>query len=257
MALSHSNKVLCVIPARYDSSRFPGKPLVRILNKPMIQWVYERASQTPGVSDVIVATDDIRIHEAVRRFGGSVVMTSKHHATGTARVIQAARPFSAGIVVNVQGDEPFMEPSVIQAAVKILQKNADIPVSTAASFLSGTDELDNPNVVKVALNKKNEALYFSRSCIPHVDGKSMKRGRLKTPVLKHIGIYAYRKSFLSKLARLSPTPLEALERLEQLRILEHGYKIGVAVVPYSGMAVDTPSDLIKIKRFIMKNKNAF
>lgn len=255
--MARSKKVLCVIPARYDSSRFPGKPLVCILNKPMIQWVYERVSQTRDAVDVLVATDDIRIYKAVQNFGGNVVMTSRYHSTGTLRVIQAARAFEADIVVNVQGDEPFIEPSVIQATVKALQKNLDVPVSTAASPLLNSDDLENPNVVKVVLNKKGEALYFSRSCIPYMDQKNFKNKKNASVVLKHIGIYAYRKSFLEKLARLSPTPLEQIERLEQLRILEHGYKMGVAEVVYDGMAVDTPSDLAKIKRFLTKKKNAF
>lgn len=255
--MARSKKVLCVIPARYDSSRFPGKPLVRILNKPMIQWVYERVSQTRDVGDVLVATDDIRIYKAVQNFGGNVVMTSRYHSTGTLRVIQAARGFEADIVVNVQCDEPFMESSVIQATVKALQKNLDVPVSTAASPLLNSDDMENPNVVKVVLNKKGEALYFSRSCIPYSDQKNLKNKKNAYLALKHIGIYAYRKSFMEKLARLSPTPLEQMERLEQLRILEHGYKIGVAEVVYGGMAVDTPSDLAKIKRFLTKKKNAF
>lgn len=252
--MARSKKILCVIPARYGSSRFPGKPLVRILNKPMIQWVYERVCGAPFVKEVLVATDDIRIHKAVQNFGGNVVMTSRHHQTGTSRVIQAACAIPCDIVVNVQGDEPFMELSVIQATVKCLQKNDDAVVSTAATPFLRREDIKNPNMVKVVLNRKNEALYFSRSCIPYMD--KLPRGKnMRSVALKHIGIYAYRKSFLQKLARLTPTPLEMLERLEQLRILEHGYKISVAKVSYNGMAVDAPEDLSKIKRFL-KMKNA-
>lgn len=247
--------VVCVIPARYASSRFPGKPLVRILNKPMIQWVYERAKQAAGVKDVVVATDDTRICHAVEAFGGNVVMTSKYHPTGTSRVAEAARRYSCDIVVNVQGDEPFISPQVICETVKRLQKNSGVFVSTAAAPFSKPAELNDVNVVKVVLNKKNEALYFSRSAIPNMQGAKLWKDVSKS-VLRHIGIYAYTKSFLFKLARLAPSPLEQSERLEQLRVMENGYSIGVARVAYDGMAVDTPADLQKIKRYLSKKKNA-
>jgi len=248
--------VVCIIPARYDSSRFPGKPLVRILNKPMIQWVYERALRAKGISAVAVATDDTRISHAVLAFGGSVVLTSRHHPSGTSRVAEAARKFSCDMVVNVQGDEPFMEPHVIEETVKALQKNPNFFVSTAAAPLKNPQALRDPNTVKVVLDKKGRALYFSRSPIPYLKSSSSWND-VSQSVLRHIGIYAFTKSFLLKLARFAPSPLEQAEQLEQLRVMENGHAIHVVRVAYDGVAVDTPLDLQKIKHYLSKSKNAF
>lgn len=247
--------VVCVIPARYESSRFPGKPLVRILNKPMIQWVYERSCRAKGVSEVVVATDDARIAHEVENFGGKVLMTSRHHPSGTSRVAEAARRYACAIVVNVQGDEPFIAPEVIEETVKILWKTPSLHMATAATPFAKRNEMLDENVVKVALDKKDRALYFSRSVIPHMQDEMLWKDVSQT-VLRHIGIYAYTKSFLFKLVRFAPSPLEQAERLEQLRVLENGCSIGVARVTYRGMAVDAPQDLQKIKRYLSKKKNA-
>lgn len=234
--------VVGVIPARYASSRFPGKALADIAGKPMIQWVYERASQARCLQRLLVATDDERIAQAVRRFGGEVVMTSPEHPSGTDRLAEAVRDVPCDVVVNVQGDEPLIDPRAIEQAVQPLLEDATMVMSTLATPITSEDVWRDPNVVKVVTDANGFALYFSRSSIPyHRDG---------TPplnALHHIGLYVYRRDFLLRFAALSPTPLEQLERLEQLRVLENGGRIKVVVTDYTAIGVDTAEDLEKVK----------
>ncbi len=236
----------CPTPARYASSRFPGKALADIAGKPMIQWVYERARQAQCLQRLLVATDDERIAAAVQRFGGEVVMTSPHHPSGTDRLAEAVRDLPCDVVVNVQGDEPLIDPRAIEQAVQPLLDDATIVMSTLATPITSEDVWRDPNVVKVVTDADGFALYFSRSSIPyHRDG---------TPplnALHHVGLYVYRKEFLLRFAALSPTPLERLERLEQLRVLENGGKIKVVVTDYTAIGVDTVEDLEKVKAQVL------
>ncbi len=221
-----------IIPARYASARFAGKVLADRTGKPLIQHVHERAARAALVDRVIVATDDERIVAAVEAFGGEAVMTSPDHANGTSRIAEVARSLDDEIIVNVQGDEPEIEPGLIDLTIRALAGRADFPMATLASpFAPGEDPAD-PNIVKVVADRAGRALYFSRSLIPHDrDGAGAR------PPLKHVGIYVYRRDFLLTYVTLGPTPLEQAERLEQLRVLEHGYPIAVAVgdVPHHGI----------------------
>ena len=229
---------ICVIPARYSSTRLPGKPLKDICGKPMICRVYERASHAESVSEVIVATDDERILQAVEKNFGRAIMTRADHKTGTDRLAEVAEKFpDVEVIVNVQGDEPLIEPSLIDELVAEFVKDKNLQMATVATELLDTDEMNNPNNVKVVLDKNNDALYFSRSLIPYP------RNVGKAKVFKHIGIYAYRRKFLSEYAKMEPTPLEQAESLEQLRALENGFKIRVIKSSCRFVGVDTEEDL--------------
>jgi len=234
-------KITAIIPARYGSSRFPGKVLARIKGRPMIQWVYEGTAKAKSVHEVLVATDDARVADAVRGFGGDVRMTSKDHASGTDRIAEVARGLSSGILVNVQGDEPAMEPGQIDQVTRALLEDPRADMATAASRITQDEEFQNPNVVKLAMDKNSYALYFSRAGIPF--NRDSVRGVER---YRHIGLYAYRREVLLKFAGLAPTPLEKTECLEQLRALENGYKIKVMITGYRGMGVDTPEDLDRV-----------
>jgi 3-deoxy-manno-octulosonate cytidylyltransferase (CMP-KDO synthetase) len=236
-------KITAVIPARYGSTRFPGKVLARIQGKPMVQWVYEKAKAASLVNEVLVATDDERVAEAVRSFGGEVRMTSKAHPSGTDRIAEVAKDLSSDILINVQGDEPGLEPYHIDLVADSLLKDPEASMATLASRIMEEGERGNPNVVKVVFDQKGYALYFSRFAIPfNRDGLS------QADLYKHIGLYSYRREFILKFINLPPTPLEKMECLEQLRVLENGYKIRVAVTDYSGVGVDTPEDLERISK---------
>ncbi len=238
-------RAIGVIPARYGSKRFEGKVLADLGGKPMIQHVYERARQASFLDRVLVATDDERIRDAVSSFGGDAVMTSPHHPSGTDRVGEAVKDIDVEVVVNIQGDEPLIEPSAIDTVIVPLFDDRSIPMATLIRIISDTRDMENPNVVKVVMDRDGFALYFSRSTIPH------SRDEGKYPVCGHIGIYAYQKSFLLEFIKLEPTPLERIERLEQLRALENGYRIKVITVEnYLGVGVDTPQDLRKVRRFL-------
>ena len=234
--------ITIIIPARYGSTRFPGKPLAQLWGKPVIQHVYERALQARLANRVIIATDDYRIAAAVRSFGAEVIMTRPDHPSGTDRVAEVAKSIVTDLIVNVQGDEPLILPEVIDAAIAPLLADESLPMGTLCSPLEEVAELANPNVVKVVFDQEGFALYFSRLPIPFVrnHGGAILRYR-------HIGIYVYRREFLLGLAKLPPTPLEEAEKLEQLRVLEHGYKIKVVVVPYASPGVDTPADLARLE----------
>ena len=230
------------IPARFDSTRLPGKPLKDICGKPMIRWVYERAGQASLLSGVAVATDDCRVFDAVTSFGGSVVMTSTEHTSGTDRVAEAAGGTKAEIVVNVQGDEPLIEPEMIDAVLRPLIDDPALLMSTLKTPVASTADLTDPNVVKVVTDKEGFALYFSRSAVPS--------GAAGGGAVKHIGLYAYRREFLIEFSKMAPTALEKSEKLEQLRVLENGYRIMVVETPFNPLAVDTEEDLEKVRRII-------
>jgi len=233
-----ASRVVAMIPARYESTRLPGKPLALIRGKPMIQHVYERARAVDLVDCVVVATDDARIAAAVRDLGGEVVMTSAEHQSGTDRIAEAACDLDADVVVNVQGDLPFLESDMVRAAVALVRDDSALPMATVKAPIRDTREMANANVVKVVTDREGYALYFSRSPLPHWRGAA--DGVLG---YRHIGLYAYRRDFLLRFARLAPTPLERAEKLEQLRALEWGFRIKVAETSCGGVEVDTPQDL--------------
>ncbi|MEI8595898.1 3-deoxy-manno-octulosonate cytidylyltransferase [Photobacterium sp. Hal280] len=242
-----------IIPARYQSSRLPGKPLADIAGKPMIQWVYEQASKA-GARQVIVATDDQRIAEAVTSFGGEVCLTRADHESGTERLAEVVEKYQLAadeIVVNVQGDEPMIPPSIIRQVADNLARS-DAPMATLAVEIDHADEVFNPNAVKVVMDKNGYALYFSRASIPWDRDNFAKRPQeIHQNLLRHIGIYAYRAGFINTYINWEPSALEKIESLEQLRVLWHGEKIHVDVAidpPPAG--VDTPEDLAKVRLLI-------
>jgi 3-deoxy-manno-octulosonate cytidylyltransferase (CMP-KDO synthetase) len=249
--------VTVVIPARYASTRFPGKPLADLCGKPMIQWVYERSASCESVDRVTVATDDERIVRAVDSFGGDVVMTRSDHPTGTDRLAEVAAALDDELIVNVQGDEPLIDPAMIQAAVEPLLADNAIPMGTLKTPLTSMDEYLNPNVVKVVTDQQGFALYFSRTPIPYPrdfkDALDQRWPELATA--KHIGLYVYRRDFLLQYPYLQATPLESQECLEQLRALEHGYRIRVAETDLVGQGVDTPEDLERVKAILASSSS--
>ncbi|MDZ7267341.1 MAG: 3-deoxy-manno-octulosonate cytidylyltransferase [candidate division KSB1 bacterium] len=243
--------VLGVIPARYASTRFPGKPLARLLDRPMIQWVYERASQAVTLSELWVATDDHRIAAAVEGFGGRVTMTREDHPSGSDRIAEVAARMDPlpDLVVNIQGDEPLIDPRAIDLAVSVVLRDANAEFSTLACAITRPAELQDPNVVKIALAQDHTALYFSRSPIPYCrDCRSGREWLEHYQYLKHIGVYVFRRELLLKFVKWPPGHLERVERLEQLRLLERGVKIHVARTEYDGRSVDTPEDLEALTR---------
>lgn len=236
-------KVACIIPSRYASTRLPGKPLRMIAGKTLVQRVYERAILAKVPDTVIVATDHTDIENEVNRFGGRVVMTSVDHPTGTDRLAEVAAHFPEyDIIVNVQGDEPLIDPDVIDRLARDLLDHDDLDMATVATPLKKED-YDDPSSVKVVVNRKDEALYFSRSLIPYP------RHDFSEPPLKHVGIYAYRRDFLLAYAKMEQTPLEKTESLEQLRALEMGYKIGVIQVETEDIGIDTEADLQRANEY--------
>lgn len=239
--------VIAVIPARYDSSRFPGKPLASIAGKPMIQHVIERARQARRVSRIIVATDDDRIRATVSSFGGESVMTRRDHRSGTERIAEVAVHTPAEIYVNVQGDEPLISPDVIDAAVDAISSDAEVQVATLCVPISQPAKIMDPNVVKVVADFDGNALYFSRAPIPWVRDASQP---VAARHFKHIGIYAFRRAALLEFPTLPPGELEHLEQLEQLRWLENGYRIRVGECDYTGVAVDVPADVPRVEEFL-------
>jgi len=239
-----SPRVFVVIPSRWASSRLPGKPLVDIGGVTMVERVYRRAAAARGVGGVLVATDDGRIAEAVARFGGACVMTRPDHASGTDRIAEVARGLACDLVVNVQGDEPALDPAAIEAAVGPLAADPAIVMGTLGAPIDAAADLQNPNTVKVLVDQQGFALYFSRAPVPF----RREPGEALASVLRHIGLYVYRRDFLLTLASLPRTPLERLESLEQLRALEHGYRIRVVETAYTSVSVDTPEDLERVRR---------
>jgi 3-deoxy-manno-octulosonate cytidylyltransferase (CMP-KDO synthetase) len=234
-----------IIPARYASSRFPGKPLARIAGVPMLQRVFEGAQGAKRLRELLVATDDERIAEACRRFGARAVLTSPEHPTGTDRLAEAARELGDEIVVNVQGDEPLIEGFVIDAAVAALEEAPEAPMATVAHRAS-SEALADPNRVKLVMDRRGFALYFSRAAIPH-----RRAGNADAPIWQHVGLYAYRREFLQRFVTLAPTPLERSEALEQLRALEHGHPIRVARIEgWESHPVDVPEDIARVEALL-------
>lgn len=243
-------KVAGIIPARYASTRLPGKPLILIHGKPMIQRVYEQAKKSKLVTSVIVATDDKRIFDCVKGFGGEVMMTSEKHQSGTDRLSEVAKKINCDIVVNIQGDEPFIDPENIDLAIEPVLKDKKLNVSTLIIKIKNSDELLDVNKVKVVIDRNNFALYFSRNLIPFdMAQKSLNKIKIgKNIIYKHIGLYVYRKDYLLKIPKMKTGYLESVEKLEQLRILENGDKIKVMLTKKDSVSVDTIEDLKKINR---------
>ena len=242
-----------IIPARYASTRFPGKPLALLGNKPVIQHVYEQASSV--LSDVWVATDDDRIREAVEKFGGRVVMTRADHKSGTDRIEEAAEKTGtqADVVINIQGDEPFVQPSQIKTLMQLFD-NADTQIGTLGKHFENIEAVNNPNSPKIVTDKQGFALYFSRSVIPYIRGAQDNEWLSHFPFLKHLGLYAYRREVLHEITQLPQSSLEIAESLEQLRWLENGYRIRVGLTDVETVGIDTPEDLQRAEEFL-KSRN--
>ena len=249
-----SVQVVCIIPSRYESTRFPGKPLADLCGKPMIQHVYERVLRAKTVSFAAVATDDERIFDAVEAFGGRAVMTSPRHRSGTDRIAEAVETMGLrddDIVVNIQGDQPLFEPVQVDEVVGPLLADAAVQMSTLIYRIVRDEEITHPNAVKTVFDRDHFALYFSRATIPFVRDPGK-----RVDYFKHHGIYAYRRDFLRTFTALSEGVLERLEALEQLRALEHGYRIKVVVTPYDSVEVDTPEELERVRRLILNRDSA-
>jgi 3-deoxy-manno-octulosonate cytidylyltransferase (CMP-KDO synthetase) len=255
-------KISAVIPARYGSTRFEGKPLADILGKPMIQYVYERVQQSKLIDEVIIATDDQRISEAVKSFGGKAIMTSPTHSTGTDRVAEVAKRLKSEIIVNIQGDEPLIKGNIIDKAIRPLLTDDALQMATLMTRIDEVRDWLNPHIVKVVVDQKNFALYFSRSPIPFP--RDLNIGRLESHpfgtnrplpkrVFKHIGVYVFRRKFLLHFSKMKPTPLEKLEKLEQLRALENGCPIKITLVDYEPICVDIPEDLQKVTAYLSQS----
>ena len=238
-------KTAIIIPARYGSSRLEGKPLLKVAGKPVIQWVYEKAQQAKLADIIIVATDDERIFNAVKEFGGEVEMTSTEHKCGSDRIREVAdRHPEISYIVNLQGDEPLIEPSAIDAVAKHVKEDDRADISTLIRVLKDEEEINNPNLVKCVIDKEGFALYFSRSKIP------FERNTISGNFYGHLGIYGYKREALLKMTSLPQTPLEQTESLEQLRALENGMRIKTSVVNFVPVGIDTAQDLEKFKKIV-------
>jgi 3-deoxy-manno-octulosonate cytidylyltransferase (CMP-KDO synthetase) len=246
-----SGRIIGIIPSRYASSRFPGKALADICGKPMVQHVVERASRCRLLDEVLVATDDQRILETVRGFGGKARLTSPEHPSGTDRIAEVVQGLACDLVVNIQGDEPLLDPAVIDSAVEPLVANPSIAMGTLACPL-GVVEAADPSNVKVVVDREGYALYFSRARIPYA--RDRVPPDLDRAYLLHVGLYVYRRDTLLRLAALPPTLLEERERLEQLRALEHGIRIHVVLTEHRSIGVDTPEDLARVRRMMQNDQ---
>ncbi len=240
-------KFLGVIPARYASTRLEGKPLKNIEGHTMIEWVYKRSLKSQ-LDKVVVATDDIRIYEEVKRFGGEVAMTRNNHENGTSRIAEVVENYKDyDVIINIQGDEPLIEISMINSLIEAFKKEPSLIMGTLKHKLHTMNEIENPNVVKVVTDKNDYAIYFSRSIIPYPRNLNI------CNYYKHIGIYGYKSTFVKEYSELEKTPLESSESLEQLRVLENGYKIKVLETTYEIIGVDTEQDLFKVREYIKNN----
>ncbi|MCH9021593.1 MAG: 3-deoxy-manno-octulosonate cytidylyltransferase [Planctomycetes bacterium] len=244
--------VIAVIPARYASTRFPGKPLAKKTGKYLVQHVFEQVQKADLIDGILIATDDLRIFSACEEFGAKCKMTSPSHPSGTDRIAEVACDLDASIIVNIQADEPQIDPKHIDLLVKLLQSDKQADLATLAAPFDPQDRLDDPNIVKVVIDCKDRALYFSRSCIPY-EPKPDHPGPCHH---KHIGIYAYRKQALLTLSRLEPSALERVEKLEQLRALENGLMIAVARVEHHAVGIDTPQQYEEFVRNTLKTSQA-
>ena len=240
-------KVIAIIPARYQSSNFPGKPLALILGKPMIQWVYERISMAKSIDEVYVATDDQRIYDAVKEFSGRVIMTGECEC-GSARVFQASEFLAADIILNVQGDEPMIKPEMIDELISAFD-DPDIDMATLKKEISDDADIKNPNIAKVVTDINHNAIFFSRSVIPY------NRDNTDIAYYKHIGIYGYKKEFLKKFVEMPQTEMEKAEQLEQLRVIENGYKIRVIETKYQSIGVDLPEHVHQVEKMLQGEIN--
>ncbi|MDR2836861.1 MAG: 3-deoxy-manno-octulosonate cytidylyltransferase [Bacteroidales bacterium] len=246
--------LIAIIPARYASTRFPGKPLVSINGKPMIQNVYEQACKV--FDSVFVATDDERIENCVKNFNGKVVMTKKKHKSGTDRCAEAIQKIEISenktfdIIFNIQGDEPFINPEQLLQLKKCF-KQKSTQIATLVKHINNQEDIINPNKPKVIINKKDEAIYFSRSIIPYIRGVNKTKWITSNKFYKHVGLYAYRKDILLEITKLPQSNLEVAESLEQLRWIENGYKIKIAYTEHESLSIDTPSDLEQVKQIIL------
>ena len=244
-----SAKVVVVIPARYGSTRLPGKPLLLLAGKPMIQRVFERAKLSKRVHQVIVATDDERIVKAVQEFGGEAKMTRPDHRTGTERVAEVAAHVEGDVFVDVQGDEPLLDPEAVDAAVSSLLEEPPAFISTVATPIKTPGDIMDPNVVKTVLDFESNALYFSRAPIPWVRDTA---GKIQVRHLKHLGLYVFQREALLEYPTLPQGDLEKIEQLEQLRWLENGWKIRVAEVAHDAVSVDVPEDVARVEKLLQK-----
>ncbi|MFR9649399.1 MAG: 3-deoxy-manno-octulosonate cytidylyltransferase [Rikenellaceae bacterium] len=252
-------KVLLIIPARYGSTRFEGKPLALLGGVPIIERVYRRAKSV--TDNVIVATDDERIAAVVKGFGGVCAMTSSEHRSGTDRCCQAWQEcgVDADIVINIQGDEPFIERSEIETLIECMRDNSVDIATLATPFLRGCsiEDIENPNSVKVVTSQSNSALYFSRSAVPYLRGVDRDRWSEEHTFYRHVGVYAFRAKILEKVTQIEQTPLEKMESLEQLRWLESGYKISVGFTQGNSIGIDTPEDLARAEEYLSTIKNNY
>lgn len=244
-------RIIGIIPARYASTRFPGKPLVDIAGRSMIQRVYEQAKKSNALSDVIVATDDVRIQEHVQAFGGNVIMTKDTHQSGTDRCFETIQKYtgSADVIINIQGDEPFIHPQQIDLLASCFT-SVTVQLATLVKKVNNYDELFNANTPKVILNKDKEAIYFSRQTLPYLREKKQTEWLDHQTFYKHIGIYGYTVKALSEITMLKQSSLELAEGLEQLRWIENGYKIKVEITDLESIAIDVPDDLKKLTNFL-------
>ena len=240
-------KFLGVIPSRYASTRLEGKPLKDICGHTMVEWVYKRALKSK-LDGVVVATDDERIVDEVKSFGGNVILTRKDHINGTSRIAEVCETYTDyDVIVNIQGDEPLIEPDMINSIIDSFIEDNTIPMSTLKYKLTDMTEIENPNAVKVVTDKNDFAIYFSRSVIPYPRNLNMDN------YYKHVGIYGYKRDCVMEYAKMASTPLELSESLEQLRVLENGYKIKVLETPYKIIGVDTQEELERVREYITKN----
>lgn len=246
-------KFICIIPARYDSTRFPGKPLAMLGGKPVIQRVYEKASSV--IDDVYVATDDDRIFNAVESFGGKAIMTRKDHKSGTDRIEEAMEKIGGDfdVVINVQGDEPFIDSSQIRTLCACFN-DVQTHIATLGKPFTSMEAVENPNSPKIVLDNNSCAMYFSRNVIPYVRGAEKSDWLSRYPYLKHLGIYAYRRKVLAEVTKLPQSSAEKAESLEQLRWLQNGYKIKVGITQVETIGIDTPADLEKAEAFLENQK---
>jgi 3-deoxy-manno-octulosonate cytidylyltransferase (CMP-KDO synthetase) len=241
-----------VIPARYSSTRFEAKVLADIFGKPMIQHVWERAKQAKMLDDLIIACDEEKVADVAREFGAKVVMTAKAHASGTDRIIEIINPLDVKIIINIQGDEPLIHPFMIDMVARSLAEDKTLSMATIMRRIDNPAEVQDPNVVKVVVDKNNYALYFSRAAIPHLAEQS----DMKEPAYyKHIGLYGYTKDFLFTLHNLPVSALERTEKLEQLRVLQEGYRIKVLETKFDTIGVDTIEDLARVKEYLKTHKD--
>jgi 3-deoxy-manno-octulosonate cytidylyltransferase (CMP-KDO synthetase) len=239
--------ILAVIPARFASTRFPGKIIAPLAGKPLVAHAYERARQAKLVSEAVVATDDQRVVAALEPLNIPVVMTTRGLPSGTDRIAEVARESDAPIIVNVQGDEPYIDPITIDDSIRPLLEDPDLPMSTAMRRITDPSLIENPNIVKVVCDNRGRALYFSRWPIPYIRDEA-DRTKAASCYFEHVGLYVYRREFLIQYAGWPQTPLEQLEKLEQLRVLENGYPIAVVETEYEGVGVDTPEDLERVRK---------